>query len=103
MGAEDTGRITISEDKLYRALGDLELRLVEKLATKEEAAELRKVVEKLATKDEVADLRKERDTDRLEIESLKRWRAYVTGMSTTALALASACVAIVLWSLTHPH
>ena len=80
MGAEDNVRITISEDRLYRALGELELRLVEKLATKSEVDDIRK-----------------------DVESLKRWRAYVTGMSTTALALASACVAIVLWSLTHPH
>lgn len=38
--------ITVSEDKLYRALGDLELRLVQKLATQADVSALESRVTK---------------------------------------------------------
>ena len=82
---EENGRINVSRDALRAELAQMELRLIDKLATKTE----------------VDVLRKERDDDRQEIESLKRWRAYITGVTGTALALASTCAVYVVYALTH--
>jgi hypothetical protein len=74
--AESNERISVSRDFLRAELGGLELRLVEKLATK----------------DEVADLRGEHDALRNEVETLKSWRAYTTGLTAGALGLASMAI-----------
>jgi hypothetical protein len=75
---EDTGRITVSRDALRADLAELELRLVDRLATKSEVEDLRR-----------------------DVERLQRWRSYITGMASTALALAGACSALVVYALTH--
>lgn len=72
---EDGGRISVSKDFLRAELGAMELRLIQNLATQAEVEGIRK-----------------------DVEGLKRWRAYVAGVATTAAALASAAVAIAL----HP-
>jgi hypothetical protein len=77
--ADGDGRITVSRDALRAELLGMELRLVEKLATKDEVDVLRK-----------------------EIDGLKRWRAYLTGVASTALALAGSCTAFVIYVLTNP-
>lgn len=70
--AEDTGRISVSRDALRAELAELELSLVEKLATKDEVAEVRR-----------------------DVDSLKRWRAYVAGAAAVALALATTAATLV--------
>jgi len=54
--AEEYGRISASKDFLRAELKDLELRLVGKLATQDDVDELRR-----------------------DVDSLKRWRAYLAG------------------------
>lgn len=71
--SEDNGRITVSRDALRAELLSLELRLVQRLATQDEV-----------------------DTIRKDVDSLKRWRSYLAGAVTGALALAGCAVAIVL-------
>jgi hypothetical protein len=76
--SDGDGRITVSRDALRAELATMELRLVEKLATQSEVEALRK-----------------------EVDALKRWRAYLAGVATTALGLAGACTALVIYALTH--
>lgn len=78
MSADDNGRISVSRDALRAELAQMELRLVEKLATKSE----------------VDDLRDEHDALRAEVEGLKAWRAYTTGLTAGSMALAGAAVAL---------
>lgn len=76
--SEDNGRISVSRDALRAELAQMELRLVEKLATKTEV-----------------------DGIRADVDGLKRWRAYVTGLTTTAIALSGTCAALIVYSLAH--
>jgi hypothetical protein len=72
MAGEDSGRISVSRDALRAELVTMELRLVEKLATK----------------GEVEALHKEHDALREEVENLKSWRQYTTGLTAGSLGLA---------------
>lgn len=74
---EDTGRISVSKDYLRAELGDLELRLVERLATN-------------------ADV----DAIRQDVDSLKRWRAYQAGGSAVAIGLGTTALGIAVAFLT---
>jgi hypothetical protein len=78
VAAEDSGRISVSRDALRAELTGLELRLVQSLATQTEVDVLRK-----------------------DVDSLKRWRAYVAGASAVALALGSTAVGIVIAYLSN--
>jgi hypothetical protein len=73
---DDNGRISVSKDFLRAELAGMELRLVDKLATKSE----------------VEDLRDEHDALRNEVETLKAWRQYTTGLTAGALGLAGAAI-----------
>lgn len=90
-------KITVSEDKLYRALSEFENRLRDFIDTKlERKADLIMLNE--ARKD-VADLQDSREKDIARIESLERWRSYVLGASAVAIGLASAAIGVVLTHL----
>lgn len=73
MSAEDTGRISVSRDALRAELATLELRLVDKLATKSEV-----------------------DDIRTDVDSLKRWRAYQSGAAAAAVLIATTAIGVVL-------
>jgi hypothetical protein len=77
MSADDTGRISVSRDALRAELATLELRLVEKLATQSEV-----------------------DGIRTDVDSLKRWRAYVAGAAAVAVGLGTTAIGIVIAYLT---
>lgn len=69
-------RISVSKDFLRAEIVGLELRLVDKLATK----------------DEVSDLRTEHDDLRKEVETLKAWRQYTTGLTAGSIGLAGMAI-----------
>ena len=76
-GGRDTGRITVSRDALRAELATLELRLVEKLATKADHDDLER-----------------------RVGGLETWRAYTAGAAAVAVALATAAVSVVVAYLT---
>jgi hypothetical protein len=76
-GARDVGRISVSRDALRAELATMELRLVEKLATRAEV-----------------------EIMRADMDGLKRWRAYVTGAVAVSVGLGSTAVGVVLAYLT---
>jgi hypothetical protein len=69
--SEDNGRISVSRDALRAELAELELSLVEKLATKDEVTEIRR-----------------------EVDSLKTWRAYTTGFTACGVAIGSVALGV---------
>lgn len=68
--AEDSGRISVSRDALRAELAQMELRLVDKLATKDEVQAIR-----------------------ADVDGLKRWRAYLSGAYALGLVAATAALA----------
>jgi hypothetical protein len=87
-------KITVSEDKLYRALSEFENRLRDFIDIKlERKADLIMLNE--ARKD-VAELQQCRKLDVERVESLERWRSYVLGAAAVATALATAALGVVL-------
>lgn len=71
--SDDNGRISVSKDFLRAELGEMELRLVEKLANQDEVAVMRG-----------------------DLEALKRWRAYLAGASAVAIGLGTVALGVVL-------
>lgn len=74
--AEDNGRISVSKDFLRAELTGLELRIVEKLATKAEVGNLSDRVDTLET----------------DVDRLKTWRKSLAGTCAVALAIALAAL-----------
>ena len=74
--ADDTGRITVSRDALRADLAELELRLVDRLATKADHVELER-----------------------RVGGLERWRAYTAGVAAGALGLSGLCTALLVHAL----
>jgi hypothetical protein len=71
--SEDIGRISVSRDALKAELLGMELRLVDKLATKDEV-----------------------ETLRTDVDKLKTWRAYTAGATAVALGLGTTALSILL-------
>jgi hypothetical protein len=85
--AEDSGRITVSRDALRAELATLELRLVEKLATKAEVDDLGQRVTSLEAKG---------SPSREEFDRLKGWQARIAGGLALVAVVATAALPIVI-------
>lgn len=80
MSADDqTGRITVSEDKLYRALAEFKNDLLESLSTRFEAK---------ADLVHLTDARKQVVELERRVSRLERWRSYLAG-AVAAVVLAA--------------
>lgn len=76
MAGEDSGRISVSRDALRAELAQMELRLIEKLATKAEVEMLEARVDTLET----------------EVDRLKTWRKTLAAALAFAVAVALAAL-----------
>lgn len=83
--AEDAGRISVSRDALRAELSQMELRLVEKLATKAEVDDLTKRVTALEERN--APTRVEFDLVKSTLTALKSGLALVSVVAASALPL----------------
>lgn len=85
--ADDNGRISVSKDFLRAELGLMELRLVDKLATKAEVDDLARRVMLLEAQD---------SPTRIEFDALRAWHLAVKGALAVLIAVALAALPMLI-------
>lgn len=96
--ADDSGRISVSRDALRAELATLELRLVERLATKAEVDDLARRVSliELQGSPTAQELEVGQTLLRKDVDGLRTWRSYLTGAVAAVSVIASSALAVAI-------